>query len=137
MTLHGKEIYIGDRVYSIKHGWGTVTDISNSYITYSITADFESGYVGIEFTPNGKLYLEDASPTLFWKEQTFDLSKPLPKLGRDTLLKVWNENSDRSNLRYFSRFSGEDGGVFVYAYGATSKTTDGNLELYYHYEVVE
>ena len=73
ITLHGEPIKVGDKVWGIIEGWTEVIKL-NTKIIYSIqVASLE------EYNEDGKYKSKDESPSLFWKEQKFDLSKPETK----------------------------------------------------------
>jgi hypothetical protein len=63
----------GDRVWSIRHGWGVIKLIED----HKIWVKFENLIWNI-FTFCGKLDIEDLNPTLFWDEVKFDIpQKPI------------------------------------------------------------
>jgi len=67
VLLHGKEIKVGDKVWSYVEGWGVVEDIYPNF-KKSIVVDFKNNL--IDFTLNGKEWESDINPTLFWEERT-------------------------------------------------------------------
>jgi len=79
-----KNAKIGDRVFNyLDQRWETVTDIYKNK-TYSIITD-KNGY-----TYEGKEFIEDKLPILFWDEvkPITPPEKPLPKLEVDTKVLV-------------------------------------------------
>jgi hypothetical protein len=64
----------GDRVWSIRHGWGTVTYLSD----HKIFVKFKDLNWDCVFTICGKYDDEDLYPTLFWDEVKIDIPlKPI------------------------------------------------------------
>ena len=113
---------IGDEVWCISMGWGTITNVLNVE-DYPITVDFESGKQD-SFTMEGRLYSDDLSPTLFWSEVRIVVpTKPLPKLNKDDCVEVWNANTIDPTITYKRHFSHfEDGNIFCFGDGGTSWT---------------
>ena len=97
---------IGDKVWSIRSGWTEITEIGgNDYYPINIK--------GIMYSLDGKLWNFDTSPSLFWKEQKFDLSKPLPDFKRGDILWVWDCDREYKILRVFSHFDDDTICVFL------------------------
>ena len=76
VTLHGEPIKVGDEVWEIKRGKTIVThiDVGENESLYPIHTSSSE-----EYTKEGKFYYTDEAPSLFWKKQKFDLSKPKTK----------------------------------------------------------
>ena len=129
ITLHGKEIMKDDMVWHSRLGFmkigSTNTDKGNSY-----PIRLEDG---TSFTSNGKIAVGDIFPTLFWKEQTIDLSQPLPKLKVDANIIVWGTTGLKVR-RHFSHFD-KDGDIQVFVNGKTSFTAEGNTITFDNWEV--
>jgi hypothetical protein len=65
---------VGDRVWSMHHGWGVVTHISDPKIFIKFD---HLNWNGI-FTICGRYCTKDLNPTLFWDELKFDIpQKPI------------------------------------------------------------
>lgn len=78
MKLHGEEIVVGDRVWSVRNGWGVVKRflVSNDY---PIEVEFERSRTWGTYTSCGRLFMTDAMPELFWDEVSFVIpKKPAP-----------------------------------------------------------
>lgn len=78
ITLHGEEIRVGDKVWDILRGWGTVTELDENNSDYSICVKWEcSRWVGRYewFTKDGKIYPEDENPLLFWQPVEIEIPK--------------------------------------------------------------
>lgn len=128
-------IKIGDRVWSIRYGWGTVVELKlNTLYQICVRFDNKDGYVRFDkkdgitsFTLDGKYALEDNMPTLFWDEIKFELpQKPLPKLEVDTKVIVWSSCTPScKEKRYFSHFH-QNGRIGVFSCGATSWSSSPN-----------
>ena len=110
-TLHGKKIKKGDKVWTTNDGYITVDKIKKG-ATYAIVIN------GSNYTSDGKYNSYNKYPSLFWKEQTFDLSKPLPKLKVDDKVIVWDDESNKLK-RYFSHFT-KSGEIMTFVNGRTS-----------------
>ena len=113
---------IGDEVWCVSMGWGTITNITND--DYPICVEFDSGKWD-SFTMEGRLYKDDLNPLLFWSEVKIVVpTKPLPKLNKDDCVEVWNANTTDPTIfykRHFSHF--EDGSIFCFRDGGTSWTS--------------
>lgn len=71
-----KDAKIGDRVWSILHGWGVIKDVivdDSDENTYPLEVAFDHKGSNRSYTYDGKHYNHEVSPTLFWQE--FDLPK--------------------------------------------------------------
>lgn len=113
---------IGDRVWCVSIGWGTITS-THEEEDYPIIVAFDSA--GSEsFTKEGRLYTDDIKQTLFWDEIKFEVPTkpiPLPSLDKDDCVEVWNTNSDNPILvskRHFSHF--HLGRIYCFENGGTS-----------------
>ena len=112
---------IGDKVWSIRSGWTEITEIGgNAYYPINIK--------GIIYSLDGKLWNFDTSPSLFWQEQTFNLSKPLPDFKKGDVLWVWNYNFDNKQVRIFSHFGNTGIWVFCSGYAGGDKVYYENAE---------
>ena len=57
---------VGDRVFDLLKGWGTIVEIrKNEEYPIYVNADIDSFCT---FTLEGKRYVKDVNPTLFWNE---------------------------------------------------------------------
>lgn len=68
-----KNAQVGDRVYDLLKGWGTIVNINpeDNYPIY-VNSDIDSFCT---FTYDGKRDINDKNPTLFWDEIKFDIPK--------------------------------------------------------------
>ncbi len=76
MKLHGREIKVGDKVWSIHGGWLNVEEINKGNDCPIITDD------SLSHTCDGKSLFSSAFPRLFWNELTFnpaDIEPPKAK----------------------------------------------------------
>jgi len=126
--LHGKNIEIGDSVWSIRNGWVFVANVWKRKDYVITTSD------GYTYTQNGNFYEEDSSPSLFWKEQLVDLSKPLPNLKVNQKVIVWDDNSTKY-YRHFYDFE-DNGNIVTFKDGTTSWSSTG-VRSWENYEVLE
>ena len=95
--LHGVEP--GDRVWSVRHGWGTIDSVDLS-AKYVFAVKFDAG-VRDTFTRCGRQFRSDVNPTLYWDEIKFEVPKrpkpelpKLPNLAVDTPVLVRDKNTD-------------------------------------------
>lgn len=73
-TLHGEEINVGDRVWSLFLGWGEVVELHDKNSTsYPIGVQWKEGFG--RFSEDGKLYKKDLSPVLFWQPVEIKIPK--------------------------------------------------------------
>jgi hypothetical protein len=124
---------IGDKVWYIGRGWGTIVDIvPNS--SYPIVVEFKLDQV-ISFLVDGRLFIEDEYPVLFWNEVVISDSaykKPLPK---DTKVLVWDIDEFEALKRHFSHFD-KDGRIWVFNCGTTSWSSN-TVSSWPNYKIVE
>lgn len=128
MTTTFETAKVGDRVWDIGRGWGTVQEVLPSKwpvrVRFDTSCQESYTYAGGETMSTPR--------TLFWDELVIPI-KPLPKLEVDTLVRVWDRSRDRAKLRYFSHFEGTK--IFTYHWGATSITAD-TTSTWENWEVV-
>jgi hypothetical protein len=118
VTLHGKEIKKGDRVWGLREGWVEVDYIDD---TLSYPIDTAIG----TYTIDGKVSYSDKFPTLFWDELEITKKafvKPLPKLILDTKIIVWNNDDTTKKRCHFSNFYNDK--IYCFNDGHTSWTAD-------------
>lgn len=119
---------VGDRVWSLTEGWGTVRNRFRNYTEYPLTVEFENGEYK-SYTLWGRFRTKDLSPTLFWDEVMIETpEKPLPQLEVDAKVLVWDQDGKKYN-RHFSHFD-EDGRLFAFNLGHTSFTSEANPEVW-------
>lgn len=129
MTTTFEAVKVGDRVWDIGKGWGTVQEVLCES-RWPVQVRFDTSYQD-SYTYAGGI-TEPAPRTLFWDELVIPI-KPLPKLKVDTLVRVWDRSRDHAKLRYFSHFEGTK--IFTYGWGATSITADAT-SAWVNWEVV-
>lgn len=115
----------GDKVWFLRKGWGEITDI-NFVWPYPIRVCIDGHTYG--FTKDGKEYVSDVCPSLFWQE--FEVpekafQKPLPDLAVDTPILVRDRENDSWFRKHFSHF--ENGRVVCFSRGKTSFTTSQTI----------
>ncbi len=89
---------VGDKVYCIINGWGTITDIhetGNFPITVSTIND-EGKEETVSYTPDGR-YFTESQPTLSFTEYTlngFSQERPIdiPEVGEEIMVSVNGKN---------------------------------------------
>jgi hypothetical protein len=130
-----KDARIGDRVWSIVRGWGTVVRISNAY-TYPLIVGYNDSTEGA-YTFDGLANVDHINPELFWDEVKIEIpEKPLQKLEVDTKVIVWNDDSSGEYNRYFSHLN-EDGKIRCFADGTTSWSSSGFAPKWNHWRLAE
>ena len=97
---------IGDKVWSLTRGWGTITidEDHGQSSDYPIHVRFDKGSNDY-YTVCGKFYTHDINPSLFWDEIKLEIpKKPLHKLEVDTKVLVWN-NGETKYRRHIHSFT--------------------------------
>lgn len=129
MTTTFETVKVGDRVWDIGRGWGTVQEVLCES-RWPVRVRFDTSYEEVYTYAGGGM--GRMPRTLFWDELVIPI-KPLPKLKVDTLVRVWDRSRDYAKLRYFSHFEGTK--IFTYCYGATSLSADATC-AWENWEVV-
>ena len=125
---------VGDRVWSLTEGWGTIIDRFSPYIYYPVAVEFDNGAYRT-YTLLGRLYISDHRPTLFWDEVVVEApAKPMPVLQVDAKVLVWNYGSRTKYCRHFSHF--ENNNIYVFDKGLTS-WTGISKSAWDHWELAE
>ena len=118
MTTTFEDAKVGDRVWALSSGWGTVVDINKYRTLYPIQVSF--GLTTCTYTTDGKSFIEHISQALFWDEVVITPpEKPLPKLEVDTKVLVWGNEKGSKLHRHFSHFE-KNGKIVTFAEGRTS-----------------
>ena len=107
---------VGDRVWSLLHGWGTVDENVKDQ-RYSVYVKFDNGREDT-FTNCGRNMTFHANPTLFWDK--VKITPPPPKLEVDTPILVKDGDDEDWRPAHFARFPSE--GVLTWMGGRTSHT---------------
>lgn len=121
MTTTFESAVMGDDVWDIQHGWGTIYAVNpNDDFPIKVTFDnFDESYrySGQAWAWIGSRTL---SQTLFWDRVVIEAPvKPTPDLEVDTKVLVWN-NPNIKNRRHFSHF--KHGRIYTFDDGSTSFT---------------
>ena len=140
-----KDVKLGDNLYSIEEGWGTVEAITDG--DYPLIAQFK--YRRISFTLEGKRFMSSRYPTLFWDEIKFEVpkkpspnlevdtpKKPLPNLEVDTKVLVWNGEYCEKIKRHFKGFDKGDK-IVCFVNGETSWSSNGIVNEWNYWELAE
>ena len=61
-----KKACVDDRVWSVKEGWGTITEIVGD--KYAITVTFDHDGETETFTKTGLWHKSDRNPSIYWDE---------------------------------------------------------------------
>ncbi len=77
---------VGDRVFSIKHGWGVIIEIRLDS-THPLRIDFKSKKS--TYTLDGKFIIHDSNPSLFWDNPLKDELPQPPRRKVKKTRDVW------------------------------------------------
>lgn len=84
-----KDAKVGDKVWSVRHGWGEIIAVDGLGIPYPVRVSF-CPVVSILFTISGKEETDDTNPTLFWDEvEIVAPPKPKPKIMVKHTVEMW------------------------------------------------
>ena len=132
---------VGDKLYSVEDGWGTVTDIVDG--EYPLCLKF--GLNRATFTLDGKRHTHSKYPILFSDKVKIKspkkLKKPnkssksgkqLPDLTLDTAVLVWEVNGEKKLRRHFRKFN-RQGRIVCFADGKTSYTIGKGMRMSWRY----
>ena len=122
--MKNQEFKVGDRVWSLLYGWGSVRAIKRNL--YSVNVCFGSGG-NIDFTKDGFCLSYHKNPSLFHANQgvvEFDTDEPVELEDGQP---IWvRDYEDRSWApKHFKRHD-ESGGVYCYESGLSKHTSSGN-----------
>lgn len=119
-----KNAKVGNRVWSLTNGWGTVISAYDSSSCFPIHVQFDGDDGDSDsYMACGKLYEDDLNPTLFWDEIKLDIpKKPLFKLEVDAKVLVWDKDGEEKHKRHFHSFS-PNGEIVTWNEGRTSFTS--------------
>jgi len=62
---------VGDKVWYVAKGWGEIKSVNSNSCSYPIAVTFDI-HDTESFTSEGKSWIADTYPTLFWEEQKLD-----------------------------------------------------------------
>ena len=83
-----KDAKVGDRVYCLKNGWGSIISSGAGRI-HPLYVEFDGGDCD-NYTLNGEQNIEDRRPTLYWGEPQI-IAPPKPKrLVKKTVTRYLN-----------------------------------------------
>ena len=131
-----KNAKVGDKVWCMRRGWGVITHTEQGK-RHPIGVKF-SDRSFTSYTSDGKEYINDITPVLYWDELTIvPPKKPLPNLAVDTKVLVWDEGGNSKIRAHFHSFS-EDGRIVTYSNGSSSFTGDSRVKcLWRNWELYE
>ena len=129
-----KDAKVGDRVWSVEEGFGTVEAITGG--DYPLIVQFKFQRIG--FTIDGKRWRLSQNPTLFWDKIKFEVpKKPLPNLEVDTPVLVWDKEGDKKRKRHFAEFDKNDR-IICFVNGETSwSSSNGDVSSWNYWELAE
>ena len=91
---------VGDRVWEVRWGWGTVVSIKTDN-SYPVNVELDIGGGEFNFTFDGKFESTDLHPSLFWDKILF-VVPPRPKRMVKKTLEGWvNVYPDDSPVKRF------------------------------------
>ena len=136
MTTTFETAKVGDRVWSIKEGWGEIIEIDYDS-DYSLSVKYDISGTDT-FTFGGYESIADPMRTLFWDEVVIEApQKPLPDLKVDAKVLVWDSKRELARTAHFCCF--EDGKIYTYRSGRTSftKVSRDHLDGWNYWELAE
>ena len=136
MTTTFETAKVGDRVWSIKEGWGEIIEIDYDS-DYSLSVKYDISGTDT-FTFGGYEFIADPMRTLFWDEVVIEApQKPLPDLKVDAKVLVWDSKRELARTAHFCCF--EDGKIYTYRSGRTSftKVSRDHLDGWNYWELAE
>lgn len=69
----------GERVWHLMFGWGVLEENRND--AYPLRFRSDTGILSGTYTNDGKFHTANINPSIFYKEQKLDMSKPEPAIG--------------------------------------------------------
>ena len=114
-----REFKVGDRVWALLFGWGTVKEIDSGILEYyPVCVEFDSVENKAFFTRGGFYRVSDKNPSLFHANQgkiEFDTDEPIELVDGQP---IWVRDSEKNEWwpRHFKCHS-ERGGVCCYCDG--------------------
>ena len=132
MTTTFELACVGDRVWSLRLGWGEIISMRNG-LNYPLLVKFSG--TTCSFTVDGRENLH-MPRYLFWDEVVIEApTKPLPDLAVDTKVIVWSDTTPKTK-RHFSHFS-PSGEMMCFVNGMTSWTTSVTSGWWENWELAE
>lgn len=131
----------GDKVWSIKYGWGQISTIYPKNI-YPIEVNFEINNkksILRYFDFDGKESSDAINSSIFWNE--FEIpkeafKKPLPVLEIDTKVYIYINRPEMKLKGHFSHFDSQ-GKIHIFEHGRTSWTSTGKTTPSLKWELLE
>lgn len=107
-----EDAQVGDRVWDMLRGWGTITHIApNEKCPIHFVADIDSFST---FTFEGKRNNCDKSPTLFWNEIKFEIpEKPFDLESELKKLEIVEFKNNKSNFSLYWNYCCNDINYFI------------------------
>ena len=135
MTTTFETAKVGDKVWSLVHGWGVISRIE-SYSDYPIKVNFEKSFDS--FTFDGKLYASNKHQSIFLDEVKI-IAPEKPKAAPPPVdTKVIVCRAGRSRFKRYSAGQFDDNGrLMCYENGATSFSDNGHLTAWENWELAE
>lgn len=124
-----KNLKLNDKVFSIRYGWGTVSDIDEYCLDgLRYRCDSDNGQNFIWFDVHGKLCKDDLYPSIFWDVPQITVPKrPLPM---DT--PIWVRDSDANDwIKRHFRSHAKEGEISAWDRGLTSFTVKNSYDFAY------
>ena len=138
--MDNREFKVGDRVWSLLLGWGSVKRIdSNIEEAYPVYVVFDSGK-GKCFTKHGIFHAVDKNPSLFHANQgkiEFDTDEPIELVDGQP---IWVRDSETHEWKpRHSAHCAEGGGVYCYWNGRTKHSSAGekNVTHWQHFRTTD
>ena len=133
MTTTFETAKVGDRVWDIVRGWGTIKSTSFANAKgFPILVKLDNNPTDASYNLQGIYYIGHLKPSLYWDEIKFEApKKPVVVPVKDTLVDC------DGYLRYSAGTVNDHGDLWCYPDGRTSATREGrNLTCWSNWEVV-
>lgn len=108
-----KNAKVDDQVWSIKYGWGIITNINNGSIDYPITVKYPTKSTTV-YTLDGKWNSDDIHPEIYWDVVTFEYPKQPKRLVKKEFIGYTNilpSNTLNANLIFNNNY--KHGSIFL------------------------
>jgi len=121
-----KPFEIGDRVWSLNYGWGSVAlaPVDLAIEEYPLYVNFDSG-LSEQYTSEGYLWTSCQTPSLFHANQgvlEFNTNEPV-MITEDQPIWVRDSEADEWTPRHFARYAGA--GVYCHRHGQSKHSSNG------------
>ena len=130
-----REFKVGDRVWALLFGWGTVKEIDSGILEYyPVCVEFDSVENKAFFTRGGFYRVSDKNPSLFHANQgkiEFDTDEPIELVDGQP---IWVRSEECYEwLPRHAKELGKSGGVFCHNNGQTKHSNVAGTATFWQY----